>query len=78
MCLIEMEHHNPLGGLCEPLVGAGRSHDWKAVDHNSDDSGFPMIAQGGTRGDIESQSIKASFKFLAKTVRSPPSAPATA
>lgn len=50
MSLIEMEHHNPPGGFCKPPSLsrlARRNHNRRAVDHNSDDSGFPTIAQGG-------------------------------
>lgn len=62
-----MEHHHPPQQVFI-------SPDQRPVDHNSHDSGFTMIAQGG----IESQFIKASFKLLAKTLHSPTSAPATA
>lgn len=77
MSLIEMEHHTPPGGLYKPLFSGRKSHNRKAVNHNRDDSGFPKIELGNRR-DIESQPIKASFKLLAKTFHSPPSAPAAA
>lgn len=37
-----------------------------------------MIVAGVNRGGIESQAIKAAFRSLAESVRSPPNAPAAA
>lgn len=78
MSLIEMEHHKPPQQIFTSLSSGRKSQDLKAVDHNSDDSGFPLMAPGRDRGAIELQSIKASFKLLAKGPPWPASAPAAA